>query len=180
MANRDAARGLVPIIHPASDIRTYPIDAAEVVARYTPVAINSDGEITETTAGATNVIAGSIVGIYGSDGMPATVCVSNAASGNTALVCMANDEQEFLIQGDGAGTALAATDRGARTNLVSNGIVAAVGRSTAEADEDCGADATYQLQVIDLDRRVNNAWGANADVRVKVNLPQNAPSTAGI
>ncbi len=147
------------------------------------------------TAGATNKVLGSFVGIANgpAKGGNAAATVTRdlpiyrqASIANYGYVCV-NPNQLYAIQEDGVGGAIAAANAG-----FSNGnLIAGAGGSTAtglsswmlDSSTVASGNATYQVKVLGLLRSPGNAFGASAtDLArfvVRLNLFALADGTVG-
>ena len=188
MANLDAPSGARPLNRDGSPFnsstRDMTVDASNSVAIFNGdlVAQEADGNVVAATGGATEVIIGTCVGVVVDRAVSATENVGYLPALTAGTIRVANAEScYFAMQEDGVTSQLTAADRGARINMINGGGSTTTGRSGMELDSDSvGQDATYQLQLVDLVNKVDNAYGAHAEWIVKVNLPQDGQATAGI
>jgi len=80
--------------------------------------------------------------------------------------------QRFVVQADGADID-AQTDLGLNYELLCTDRDSATKESRQELDSSTGATtATLPLRAIEIDRKINNALGAQVDVIVKINNHQ--------
>jgi len=135
------------------------------------------------SAGATNTILGSFIGIANgpSGGASAISTVTRdlpvyrqASILNYGLVCD-DPNQVYVIQEDSVGGAIAAATGGfANGNLVSGAGSTVTGFSGWQLQSSSvsnSANATYQLRLLGLVRGPDNAIGVNAKWAVRINLP---------
>jgi len=92
------------------------------------------------------------------------------ASADAAVVMVCDDpDQQYVIQADGSDVS-AMTAQNLNYNIVATAGDSTFKQSRMELDSDSGATtATLPLKLIDIDRRVNNAYGAQVDCIVKIN-----------
>jgi hypothetical protein len=136
-------------------------------------------EVNKATAGATNEITGAIVGF---DVDPNNLDKAYNPASTARVVIVADDpHQEFEIQAD-SGAAVAATDIGANADVIyTHAGNDTTSLSGAELDTSAmSADATFQLTILGLIPRENNALGTNAKLRVRINLHTEANVVVGI
>lgn len=136
--------------------------------------------VTKATAGATNKILGFMVDVvHPTDIDDSLRKMYRVASTDTIiLVTLAND-MIFEAQSD---EDLEAGDVGSNFNYVAgSGGSTVTGFSSAQIDSSSvGQDATYQLSLLRISDRPDNALGNYCDAEVYVNLPRIAPATAGV
>lgn len=108
------------------------------------------------------------------------VAMSNAAAGEQVLVAD-HPEQKFVCQADDANIA-AQTDIGLNCEIVVGTADTTYKRSGMEVDASTKATtSTLALRVLALEPAVDNTFGANAKLIVKINVHQNAAaSVAGV
>jgi hypothetical protein len=137
-------------------------------------------EINKATAGDTNKITGVIVGFL-SKVSDLTLNYNPASTERVAIVAD-SPLQEFLIQEETAGTALAVTSVGLNANVVfAESGSTVTGLSGAELDTTTPAtDATFQLKILRLLDAPENAIGQHAKWRVKINNHTEANIVTGI
>ena len=197
MANNNAPFGLRPINDNGTPFSgqgrlvCFPTSIAANVFLGDPLKYTGGGDaygvpnVGLATAGATNVIAGSFIGLTngpqaaGSAAFTVTrdlpVYVQN---GVLAYGLVADDpNQLFAIQEDSSGGAIAAgTGPGANGNLVAGGGGSTVtGYSSWQLQSSSvssSANATYQVRIMGLLRGAQNAVGNYAVWVVRLNLPQ--------
>jgi len=185
MANIDAPRGFLPVNRDGSPwsgtARLYDVDSAYAsdIGVGSFVIQAADGNIELATAGATNKILG----------LDLQKTYSPASTSGKVLVAIADDNTYFVGQEDADTSYLGTADRGMRVNFIGTSVSTTTGRSSSELDSSSkGANATYQLQLVDKVDAPDNAYStgvagtatSNTDWIVKVNLPQHAASTAGV
>ena len=137
-------------------------------------------EINKATAGDTNKITGVIVGFLAN---PSNLTLNyNTASTERVAIVADSPLQEFMIQEETAGTALAATSVGLNANVVfAESGSTSTGLSGVELDTSTpNTDATYQLKILRLLDAPENAIGQHAKWRVKINNHTEANIVAGI
>jgi len=203
MANSDARKGLVPITQGnaggfTGKIRKYYVPSDYSTALFVGDPVVKTGtsntaasglgkqwapgtlpEINKATAGATNELTGVIVGF---DVDPNNLDKSYNPASTARVVHVADDpHQEFEIQAD-SGAVVAATDIGANADVIyTHAGSTATSLSGAELDTSAmSADATFQLSILGLIPRENNALGTNAKLRVRINLHTEANVVVGI
>lgn len=188
MANVDRPNGARPVNKDGSpyngSLRKMQVDSSNATAIFRGdfVVQEADGNIAAATAGATHVIVGVAVGPVVDRAVAATEHPGYLPATTAGYVMVAPAEScYFAIQEDSDTSTLAATERGARINFIAGAGSTTTGISAHELDSSSvGQDATYQLSLIDIVQSEDNAIGTNAEWIVKVNLPQEAPATAGI
>ena len=137
-------------------------------------------EINKATAGDANKITGVIIGFLAN---PTNLNVAyNPASTEAVAIVADSPLQEFEIQEETAGTALAVTAVGLNANVVfAESGSTVTGLSGAELDTSTPAtDATFQLKILRLVDAPDNAIGQHAKWRVKINNHTEANVTTGI
>lgn len=137
-------------------------------------------EINKATAGDANKITGVIIGFLAN---PTNLnVVYNPASTERVAIVADSPLQEFEIQEETAGTALAVTAVGLNANVVfAESGSTVTGLSGAELDTSTPAtDATFQLKILRLVDAPDNAIGQHAKWRVKINNHTEANVTTGI
>lgn len=202
MANSNTPKGLVPIKNNGGEIevnfyyipssygtalfigdpvvKTGTSNTANVVAGQREFAAGSLPEINKATAGDDNPITGVIVGFL-SDFDNTTLNYNTASTERIAIVAD-NPNQRFEIQEETAGTALAATSVGLNANVVfAESGSTTTGISGVELDTSTPAStATFQLKILRLVDRADNAIGQHAKWEVKINRHSDANAVAGI
>jgi hypothetical protein len=187
VANVNKARGLWPVTSPQGSVqaRLYEIAASYATNLFKgdPVVRASTGYITVASAGAgAATVLGAILAVYDHTMKPIDYWVASTSTKGYALV--ADDpDQEFIIQEDSDGGALALADRGQNANLV-----AGTGDSTYGTflsgwlidSSTKNTTATLDLKLIDKLNVQGNDFGNYCDWVVKINAHQNASATAGI
>ena len=203
MANSDARFGLRPITQGnaggfTGKVRQYYVPVGYATALYIGDPVVKTGtsntagaglgkewaagtlqEINKATAGATNELTGAIVGF---DVDPNNLDKSYNPASTARVVHVADDpHQEFEIQSD-SGAVTAATDIGTNADVIyTHAGDTATGLSGAELDTSAmSADATFQLSILGLIPRENNALGTNSKLRVRINLHTEANVVVGI
>lgn len=202
MANSNTPKGLVPIKNNGGEmevnfyyipssygtalfigdpvVKTGTSNTANVVAGQREFAAGSLPEINKATAGDDNPITGVVVGFL-SD-FDNTTLNYNPASTERIAVVADNPDQRFEIQEETAGTALAATSVGLNANVVyAESGSTATGISGAELDTSTPATTgTFQLKILRLVDRADNAIGQHAKWEVKINRHSDANAVVGI
>lgn len=188
MANADRPSGATPVNRDGSSyngsVRKVQVDVSNATAIFPGdfVVREADGNYTPATAGATNVIGGVCVGVVVDRTVAATESPGYLPATTAGYInIVPADSAYFMIQEDGVTTPLTSAARGGNIQFIAGAGDTQMGRSNHELDSDTvGADATYQLTLIDKVDRENNDYGAYADWIVKVNLDQEGRATAGI
>lgn len=202
MANSNTPKGLVPIKNNGGEldtnfyyipssyatalfigdpiVKTGTANTANVVAGQREFAAGSLPEINKATAGDDNPITGVIVGFL--PNFDNTTRNYNPASTEAIAVVADRPDQRFEIQEETAGTALAATSVGLNANVVyAESGSTVTGISGAELDTSTPAStATFQLKILRLIDRVDNAIGQHAKWEVKINRHSDANAVVGI
>lgn len=202
MTNANTPKGLVPIKNNGGelDVNFYYIpssygtalfigdpviitgtsNTANVVVGQRQFAAGTLPAINKATAGDGNKVVGSIVGFL--TNFDNTSKNYNPASTEAIAIVADNPSQIFEIQEETAGTALAATSVGLNANLVfAESGSTATGISGVELDTSTPAsDATFQLKILRLVDRADNAIGQHAKWEVKINNHQYANIVTGI
>lgn len=114
---------------------------------------------------------GQVVAASASDALLGVAAEPASAAGDK--VCVYDDpQQQYVIQSDDA-TVAAQTDLNQNYNFVATAGDSSFNISRMELDGDSGGPgATLPLKAIDIERRVDNDFGANVDVIVKINNHQ--------
>ena len=161
-------------------IKTGTSNTANVLGDGRPFAAGSLPEINKATAGDANKITGVIIGFLA---IPTNLNIAyNPASTERIAIVADSPLQEFEIQEETAGTALAATSVGLNANLVyAESGSTVTGLSGAELDTSTPATtSTFQLKILRLVDAPDNAIGQHAKWRVKINNHTEANVTTGI
>jgi hypothetical protein len=182
MANGNSPIGIVPRrLRNGSPwtgpLRTYYHPATDSAALYPgdPVIIagsaDSRGVPTATlaTAGATNRITGSVVGIQ-----PSAPFGALYGAASTAFYFTVCDDPTalFEVQEDSVGGALTADSVGLNADLIAAAGTAATGTSGWMLDSStAGTGATLQVRIVELLNAADNEIGTNAKWLVAINLP---------
>lgn len=187
MANANTPFGLLPYRDSAGRPFTgqgklYYVPASDGTALYPgdPVIIagsaDADGipSVTRATAAGGSYLLGAVIAVEptlgaGANGRDSTVY---RAASTERYVWVADDPNtEFLIQEDAVGGALAAADVGLNADLIAGTANATYGQSGWQLDTSTKATTnTLQLRILGFAQKVGNEIGANAKVRVKINL----------
>lgn len=199
MANADSPHGLIPL-DAVLRARYYRItnNYGTALFIFDPVVMVANGTIEKAAAGATNPIAGVIIGIYkqmgAKTGRPESlfpVQYFAASPGTTydywALVAD-HPDQTFVCQADDNGGSLTNTEVNANANLIfTHAGNTYSGVSGVEINgSSAGTDATYQLTLLGLHNVYDpaaygyNTYGAYAKWRVQINLHQLRHGIAGV
>lgn len=203
MANTSSISGLAPVSYLNGSpwngqAREYYIPSTDTLAYAlgdpVDLAGGADGNgvasIRLATAGnnsGANRILGAIVGTGGSK---YGAGLNNYANPNTILVPATKTQDYYVLVADdpniifeiqegGTGTALAATEVGINVDLASgtnNGYVSGWVIDNATTS----TSANFQLNLLGLSQKSNNAYGAYAKWLVKINLHRRAAGTAGV
>ena len=161
-------------------VKTGTSNTSNVLGDGRQFAAGSLPEINKATAGDTNKITGVIIGFLAN---PSNLTLNyNTASTERVAIVADSPLQEFMIQEETAGTALAATSVGLNANVVfAESGSTSTGLSGVELDTSTPAtDATYQLKILRLLDAPENAIGQHAKWRVKINNHTEANIVAGI
>lgn len=132
--------------------------------------------VARATAGATNQITGVVIGF---EINPSIVSNGYRVGSTAATVIVAdNPDIEFEIQEDSDSNAVEAAEMGLNANLVSGSGSSTTKKSGFMLDStSAGADATYQLRILGVPRRVDNEFPANyAKLLVMINLHTERPA----
>lgn len=158
MANRDEPRGLQPW---GRLLRVTQYVAAGAIGRGDAVKLEAGGRVEVASSGGSS-FAGALAGV-----------ALDAADAAGDVVRVADDpNQRFVVQADGADID-AQTDLGLNYELLCTDRDSATKESRQELDSSTGATtATLPLRAIEIDRKINNALGAQVDVIVKINNHQ--------
>lgn len=151
MANTDRPRGLVP---KGELRRTNDYVAGGAVDIGDAVKMEADGDLVRVAAGDD---------IFG-------VALSPATADGDEISVSTHPEQEYVCQADGADIT-DDTDRGSNADLVV-GTPGNFQISAMELDSATVAQTSAQLTILDIDRRTDNAYGAQVDLVVKINEHQ--------
>jgi hypothetical protein len=204
MANMDYRFGLKPVrsfIGGANDIKVHPYYVPDTYATALyigdPVVVTGTSnttlvnnkykpgtlpEINKATAGATNVISGVIVGFVKPTMSSSDLSkVYNRASTECIVMVCDDPYAVFEVQADSA-NAVAATDIRANANVVyTHSGDTVYGLSGVELDTaSMAADVTYQLTILGLVNREDNALGTNAKLEVMINLHSFKAAVIGV
>ena len=161
MANSDRPRGAAPKGQP---MRVNQYVAGAQVRPGDVVTKKDDGKVDPYTAGGAE--------------KPIGVCLSNAID---TEACFVSDDpdQLYYIQADGSDID-AQTDIGLNYEVLATASDSTFEISRMELDSSTGATtATFPLRLVDIDRRPDNEFGAQADCVVKLNNNQ-LTETAGL
>lgn len=161
-------------------VKTGTSNTSNVLGDGRQFAAGSLPEINKATAGDTNKITGVIIGFLAN---PSNLTLNyNTASTERVAIVADSPLQEFMIQEETAGTALAATSVGLNANVVfAESGSTSTGLSGVELDTSTPAtDATFQLKILRLLDAPENAIGQHAKWRVKINNHTEANIVAGI
>ena len=186
MANVNTPFGLVPYRDSAGRPFTgqgklYYVAASDGTALYPgdPVILSGPADadgvpgVIRATAAGGAYITGAVIAVEptmgaGANGRDSTLY---RAASTERYVWVADDpDTEFLIQEDAVGGALAAADVGLNADLIA-GAASTYNQSGWQLDTSTKATTnTLQLRILGFAQRVGNEVGANAKVRVKINL----------
>ena len=158
MANKDMVQGAQPFGR-IYEARVYEADGTIYAGDF--LKLHADGTVEQ--AAATNAIIG--------------VAAHYATAGQDVLV-YDHPDQLFMIQSDDATEPAAVAAIGLNYNIIVASANTTYKRSGMELDGSTGATtATLPLRLVQLLRRVDNAYGANAICVVRINNRQNGSST---
>ena len=181
MANKDAAFGLRPIgkvgqNRDAQGLSEYSIAAnTAVIYNSDPVAIDSNGELGQGTAGAGNDLLGSLNGVFYTDASTSKpTCANYLAASNTAtdIVGFVSDDpyERFEVQSNNAG-ASAQTDVGNNADIAYTAGAAPNYISKVELDDATLATTAAQLKIVGVSKDPDNSdlTAANVNWVVTIN-----------
>ena len=180
MANKDAPFGLRPIgkvgqNRDAQGLSEYSIAASTAVIYHNdPVAIDSNGELVQGTAGAGNDLLGSLNGVFYTDASTSKPTWANhLAASNTAtdIVGFVSDDpyERFEVQSNNTG-ASAQTDIGNVANIEYTAGSAPNYVSKVELDDSDLATSDGQLKVIGVSKDPDNNDLTSANVNWVVTI----------
>jgi hypothetical protein len=185
MANPNAPMGLQPRRYRngapwSGAARHYAVPATDATPLFIgdPVVIVAGSDtsglpsVTRATAGASNRITGVVIGFRPS----ATIIANGYRAASTLEYAIVADDPELLfeVQESAAtdGAALTAAAMGKNVNLLAGSGSAATKLSGFKIDSTTAATTnTLQLRIIQLQRKADNALGANANWLVAINQP---------
>lgn len=151
MANQDRPQGFQPKGEP---IRVNAYQAGGTIYPGDAVKQDANGQVVSASAG--DALLG--------------VALGKAVSGEDVQV--ADDpDQEFVVQADGADVD-AQTDINLNYDIVATAGSSAYNISRMELDSDTGATTSAQLRLLGIDKREDNALGAQVDCIVMINEHQ--------
>lgn len=200
MANANRPTGLVPLEYLdgspyTGKARMFYIASTDVNAYAIgdPVVMSGDGDgagvagITLATAGTGNVVLGAIVGaggiVYGGPGaVPGAIETTVIPATKTrAYYVLVSDDPNivYTLQEGGAGAALTAASIGTNFNLLSGTNTGYVSGWTLD-NASGNTGSTRQLQLLGLLQRPDNALGAYARWKVRINYHQYTAGQAGV
>jgi|KBSMisStandDraft_5_1062788.scaffolds.fasta_scaffold01814_9 hypothetical protein len=172
-------------------------DTTNAYAIGDPVALGGSGDangvpnIVLATAGAGNALLGAVVGlvpsgnVYGGAvgaGGPQFGAVVVPAGTRTATIYLLVADDPFIIyevQEGGAGTALATTDLGTNINLLS-GTNNGYASGWLLDNNSKATTSTYQMQLLRLSQKADNAFGTYAKWLARVNNHNFKAGTTGV
>lgn len=188
MANKDAAQGLIPIKHSNGApyngaYREYYVPSTYATALFVgdPVVITGTGNATEVfgnaigtlpevnKSGAGTLITGVIVGF---NPLPDDLTKTYNAASTERIVYVADDpDLIFECQEDSVGNAITITEVGFNCELIFGTGSTTSGKSHVELDSSGAATTnTFNIKIMRLVNRVDNAIGDNAKWEVCINL----------
>lgn len=139
---------------------------------------DADGVPTVAKCGVGDYVRGVVVGIEPDpDNLSAIYRVAS-----TARYVLINEDPlvELEVQEDSVGGALAATNIGQNADLIDAGVDTTRGTSGMELDSSTAATTnTLALRIVGIVQRPDNEIGANAKVRVMINLHEFRTQTTG-
>lgn len=175
MANVDGAFGLQPIQKDAK-VTKYTVKAGtSKIHMGTPVLMDALGTV--DIAAVTGNLVGVAMGFFDGDGFPQSYYPGDSDATYTVMV--ADDPtQEFIVQEDSVGGALALTDIGLNSDAAAGTGNDSTGRSAWELDSSKAATTnTLQLRILRLHDVLDNAVGDNAIWVVRINAHFQAQTT---
>jgi len=178
MANDNTPFGLKPETSFKGSVKRERYDLAAGTTKiflYDPALIQAAGTV--NIGGVTGQLLGSFVGFEDADGMPQSFYPGDSSTGWKALV--ADDPtQEFLIQEDSVGGAMALADVGLNANLVAGTGREDTGVSTYQLDSSTKATTSaLQLRILRFLECANNDVGNYAKWVVRINNHFHAQTT---
>ena len=179
MANDDFARGLIPLnsILPGVNAHYYRASTSEDIFIGNVIAVGADGFARLGSNSAVTPLLGVALGFAGPqksglatddpylDASDLTTLASNLRTGDRYVLVADDPNQEFFIQEDTGGTALAILDQFAAIDLVNRTTVGNVTSGFANAEIDASSVVTTTaaiLQILRLHDNVNNDGTNNA------------------
>jgi hypothetical protein len=161
MANKDQPRGLVPY-GKVESAKVY--EAGSTVYPGDLVILAADGAIDTAAAGTTAALG---------------VALNYAIVGQDVLVAD-SPNQKFIVQADD-GTVSAQSAVGLNFNITVSTADTLFKQSRIELDSSTGAtDSNLPLRLLDLEGSIDNAFGVNADLIVKINNHRLGNSVEGL
>lgn len=159
MANKDMVKGAEPFGR-IYEARVYEADGTVYQGDF--LKLHADGTVEQAAAG--NACVG--------------VAAHYATAGQDVLV-YDHPDQLFQIQSDDATAPADVSGVGLNYDIIVASANTTYRRSGMELDGSTGATntATFPLRLMQLNRRVDNAYGANALCVVRINNHQNGPAT---
>lgn len=167
--------GLTMYYHPASDSNALYIGDPVKKAGSADAA----GVPTITIGAASGALTGAVVGFV-PDGV---VDMAGYGAASTAFYVLVADDpnQEFEVQEDAVGGALAAADVGLNADIVSGSGNSYTKLSGWQLDTSTKATTnTLPLKILGFVQKPDNAIGANAKVRVRINNHTEAAASTGL
>ena len=134
----------------------------------------SSGNVQQSSA--TDTIDGIIIALYDSNGLACSQGYSPASTAGYATLCT-DHNQLWVIQSDGVGSDLAATDVGKTYKTTVGTIDSTTGISAFELDASETNATAYQLELIgkvDSPSSPQNTWGGTVDCIVRIKLHSEA------
>jgi len=159
LANLDRPSGFQPI---GVNRRSRPYTAGGTVYPGDAVALNSSGLVVAAAAG------GVILGVA------ANYAVS------TGEVSVYDDPQQLFAVQASADEVNAQTDIGQMYDILATAGDSTYRASRMELDSSTGTSSAAQLQLLGIERRVNNALGANVMCIVRINEHAHGSDAAGV
>jgi len=175
MANVDGAFGFQPVGKDAK-VTKYTVKAGTTkIHMGTPVLMDATG--TADIGGVTGQLLGIAMGFFDGDGVPCSYYPGDSSDDYTVMV--ADDPtQEFIVQEDSNGGALALTDIGLNTDCVAGTGNDSTGRSAYELDSSKAATTnSLQFRILRLHDVPDNEVGDNAIWVVRINVHFHAQTT---
>lgn len=193
MANTNTPFGLAPVSSSGGTIRCNPyaiLPGATAIYKNDPMTFDSTGAasglaaVTIATAGGTNAIMGSVQAIFNSSGQAVNYYPAGSATGYTCMIAD-HPDQEFMIQEDSDGGAIAQASIGLNVSLVAGSGNTTTGISGWMADSSTvHTTSTHQLKILRLaERPIDNTLAESyAKWIVKINNHQlgSHTGTAGV
>ena len=176
MANADTPKGFNPtgIIYGTGRYETGTA-VATAVFKSDLIGMLTSGYVRPAVADETVTVGAAVGTTSATTAQKALVAASTAA---TVLVTD-HPDQKYIAQEDGDATVLTRAEVGSNCNFIANAGSTTTGMSGQEIDSSANSVGAAQIRLIDIHRRPDNAFGANADWLCRINEHFYA-STSGV